>query len=348
MGTGFSRELRTGGGKAYWSIPGDAASVLELVRDWLRAQHRTKAPLIVVGQSYGGLRASVMAPQMRDLNVVAMVLVSPATHLAVGAGSARSDESYIADLPTMAAAAWFHGKASHGARDVQSVFEDARQFAETDFAAALRRGSELPAAERSAIAAKVSTLIGLPTAMIDAAQLRVDSQVFIDSLLADEGKVLGRLDARVAAPKPAVPLNADRPAAANDPSLGLGKSNVIKSDYATKYFRDEIGVKTTRDYFGVTLDVNFNWDWRGSEQVDVASNLATLLAAKPGAKLLVISGYYDLATPMLGVRHAMLAGQLPMQRVELLSLPGSHSPYDDAEGLRTVAQKIRALAAPSR
>jgi ABC-type nitrate/sulfonate/bicarbonate transport system substrate-binding protein len=68
------------------------------------------------------------------------------------------------------------------------------------------------------------------------------------------------------------------------------------------------------------------------------------LQARPRARLLVIGGYFDLATPLLGVRHALAHADLPADRVELLALPGSHSPYDDPASLERVAALLRGLA----
>lgn len=353
VGTGFSRELREGGGRAYWSTYGDPGSVLELIRGWLHDNGRSESPLIVTGQSYGGLRAAVMARDMADLNVAAMVLVSPATDTTGSTGSPSNDNPFVFSLPTMAVAAWHHGKAARDGRDIAQVWESARAFAQGEYLLALHQGALLPAAERKRIAGRVAELIGLPAATVEAADLRVDTQLFLETLLADQAKVVGRLDTRIAAPKPAKPVNPARPAAANDPSLGLGRSNVIKSDYATKYFREELGVVTTRDYYGVTLDVNFNWDWSGALPsagpgarfwFNATPNLAGLLAAKPKARLFVVGGYYDLATPLLGVRHAMTHAGLPMDRVEMLALPGSHSPFDDPDSLLVMAAKLRELA----
>jgi carboxypeptidase C (cathepsin A) len=353
VGTGFSRELRAGGGKPYWSTTGDPASVLALLRDWLRDNGRESAPLIVVGQSYGGTRAALMARDMGDLEVTALVLVSPALDYSAGASAPGNDNPYVFSLPTMAVAAWHHGKVARDGRDVAQVWEAAREFAQGDYLRALAPGSALPQAEKERVAARVAALLALPVADVLAANLRVDSQAFLESLLAADGRVVGRLDTRVTAPKPATPLNADRPAAANDPSLGLGRSNVIRSPVVARYFRDELGLRTTRDYFGVTLDVNFNWDWSAALTGDAGSprywftttpNLVTLLRAKPRARLLVIGGYFDLATPLLGVRHALAHADLPADRVELLALPGSHSPYDDPASLERVATTLRGLA----
>jgi carboxypeptidase C (cathepsin A) len=284
---------------------------------------------------------------------VAMALISPATDYTGATAAASNDTAYVFALPTMAVAAWHHGKVEGRGRDVVQVFEAARAFAQGEYLLALHQGALLPAAERDRIVARVAELTGLSAAKVEAANLRLDTQDFLELLLAEEGKVVGRLDTRVAAARAVAPLNADRPPAANDPSLGLGKSNVVKSAIAARYFREELGLRTDREYYGVTLDVNFNWDWSGALPsrgigarywFDATPNLARLLSVKPRARLLVVSGYFDRATPLLAVRHAMSHAGLPMERVELLALPGSHSPYDDPESLRLLARRLRELA----
>jgi carboxypeptidase C (cathepsin A) len=294
-----------------------------------------------------------MAQDMTDLNVVAMVLISPATDYTGSAAARSNDNPYVFSLPAMAVAAWHHGKVDAGGRGLVQVFESARAFAQGEYLVALHQGALLPVAERTRMAARVAEFIGLSAATVEAADLRVDTQDFLELLLADAGKVVGRLDTRVAAVRATVPPSVDRPPAANDPALGLGKSNVVKSGIAARYFREELGLRTDRDYYGVTLDVNFKWDWSGAlpsqgvgarHWFDATPKLAQLLAAKPRARLLVVSGYFDLATPLLAVRHAMSHAGLPPEQVEWLALPGSHSPYDDPDSLGVLAGRLRALA----
>jgi hypothetical protein len=49
--------------------------------------------------------------------------------------------------------------------------------------------------------------------------------------------------------------------------------------------------------------------------------------------------------PLLSVQHALSHAGLPQDRVELLALPGSHSPYDDPDNLAQVATRLRELGA---
>jgi carboxypeptidase C (cathepsin A) len=329
VGTGFSRPLKPGGGAAYWSVGGDAQAVLGLVREWLRTNRRTASPLFLVGESYGGYRLATMAKAMRDLNVAGLVLISPALDFGTSA-----DQGAIDSLPTMAVAAWQHRRRRDG-RSVEQVWEEARRFAQSEYAVALQQGSAIAPAERARIAARLAALTGMSQSVVEQANLRIDSQLFLESLV--PGQVVGRLDVRVSAPKPDKPLNANRPAAANDPALGLGKTNVILSQPIGDYLRSELKVPTTRDYYSLSLDVNFSWSWKRSDDRpgagwNTATNIAELMRAKPDLRLLLLGGYYDLTVPLLSPRYVVTHSGIPLGRTKMVALPAGHSVFE-GEGL---------------
>lgn len=350
VGTGFSRELKKGGGAAYWSLSGDPQAALSYIRKWLGERSRQASPVFVAGESFGGMRLALMAKDIDDLNVAGFILLSPVTDMSANASAQGNDLPYIFAFPSMAVAAWTHGKAGDSDGNVENVWEAARAFAQSDYAVALQQGDLLAAKERVKIAKRMSQFLALDEKTIEGADLRIGTQTFLESLLADENKLVGRLDTRIAAPKREKPINPDRPAAANDPALGLGKSNVIKSEFLADYFRDELNVETDREYYSLTLDVNFNFDWSSGETVGPAGarfylnatpNIASLMEKKPAMRVLLVSGYYDLATPVLGQRYALTHGGLPMDRVDMIALPASHSPFDDDRSRMRLSGRIK-------
>ncbi len=343
VGTGFSRVLPGGSGLAYWSVPGDAAAVLGVMRGWLRDNHRLQSPVFIAGESYGGARAARIAFDAKDLNVAGIILISPslkATH----EENATSDADFVSALPTMAVAAMQNGKIPR--RGVDALFEEARQFAVGDYATALAKGAALDAASRTTIAARMSSLIGLPTDMILAANLRIDGEAFRAALRKPEGLVVGRLDTRVAvAPLGNVPEK--RPSAANDPALGLGGSNVIKSELIARYLRSELQVPSSRDYVSLTLDVNFKWNWSASRtdpgSASLAGNIAALMRQKPKMQLLMIVGYYDLAVPLLEPASALSRAGVPADRFETVALEEGHSVFESDAARARLRPKLEAF-----
>ena len=349
VGTGFSRVLPDGDGAPYWSPRGDAAAVLLLIRNWLRDNARTGSPLFIAGESYGGFRLATMIRDAADLNLRGLLMISPATSMAGQAGAAPDDNRYVFAVPTMAAAAWHHEKIDRRGRTVEQFNDEASRFAESDYLAALHQGSALPDDERRRVAQRLADYIGLTPDAILAADLRVSDDLFVESLLRDSNQLVGRLDTRVAAPvRP--PARQDRPAAANDPSLGLGATNVILAPAITRYMADELGVRPGRDYVSLTLDVNFRWNWLEPAEDRVRlynplRNVSDAMANRPGLRLMVAGGLYDLAVPVAGARYAVRHAGLPLERVHFLALPAGHSPFDEAPVRNRFANEVRAFVA---
>ncbi|MFO1465931.1 MAG: hypothetical protein U1F35_05755 [Steroidobacteraceae bacterium] len=346
VGTGFSRELHPGGGAAYWSVSGDAASVEQLIRQWLDSHHRGHSPVYIVGESYGGFRAAVLARNIGDLNIGGVILISPG--LDFSSISEGSDLLSMFELPSMAVAALAHGKVDARGRTAGEVYEEARSFAQGQLLPALAPGAELDPGVRDRLAERMSQLIGIPAKTLIDARLRLPSQDFLEQLV--PGYVVGRIDTRAQAPKPDGPLIPGRDKAADDPALAMGASNIKKSAWAAAYLRDEVGVQADIDYISLTLDVNFKWNWNsGSPRVEdnvglnPAANLATLVKRAKGSRLLLISGLYDLATPALYQRYAIMHAGIPLDRIEIQTLAAGHTVYEDEDARPLVAARIRSF-----
>jgi carboxypeptidase C (cathepsin A) len=350
VGTGFSRELSPGGGKGYWSPLGDAAAVETLIRAWLADHQRASSPVYIIGESYGGFRAAQLARNIGDLAVAGIILISPATDLSAASGEG-SDLPFVFELPALAVAAVTHGRVEPRGRTVGQVWEEARAFAQGDYLVALQLGGALPDSERERMAARVSALVGLPASTIAAANLRVSSQDFLEQLV--PGRIVGRLDTRVTAAKPEKQLVPGRPKAADDPALGLGTSNRINSPAVRDYLRNEVGVRTEADYISLTLDVNFAWNWNsGSSKFEdnlgfnATPHLAALMRKRPAVRLMVLGGYYDLATPLLGPRHAIAHAGIPLERTEFHALAQGHTVSETDAGRREASALLHRFVWP--
>ena len=342
-GTGFSRLLEAGEGAKLFAPVADAAAVTQLIRDWLKGNGRTTSPIFIGGESYGGFRLATMMRHAADLNVKGLLLISPATSLESQAGAETGDNFYVFRLPTMAVAAWYHGLVDRKGRSAEQVYDDAAAFAERDYLVALHQGSALPAAEKRRIAERMAGFIGLPVQTILDGDLRINEDYFVENLLKDKHLLLGRLDTRVTAP---AVVRTDRPAALNDPSLGLGASNVIRSPAITRYMADELNVRPGRDYVSLSIDVNFSWNW--SELTDnrilyfnPLPNIASAMASNPAVRLMVVGGLYDLVVPIAGPRYAVRHAKIPLDRVRFLAVPAGHSAFEPPETRAKFTAPIR-------
>jgi carboxypeptidase C (cathepsin A) len=75
--------------------------------------------------------------------------------------SPGDDRSYIFYLPTYAATAWYYKLLKNRPDDVGAFISSAREFAATEYADALMKGTKLTDAERTAIAGKLAGFTGL-------------------------------------------------------------------------------------------------------------------------------------------------------------------------------------------
>ncbi|MFJ7215040.1 alpha/beta fold hydrolase [Amycolatopsis sp. NPDC098790] len=350
VGTGFSRTLRDGGEQPYLSVHGDAKAVERFIRHWLAENDRGDSPVYLVGESFGGFRLATLCATIADLPVHGLVFLSTMLDASAMSSTPGNDLPHVFELPAMAVAAWAHGRASLGATTAQAVFDEADEFARDDYLRALYRGSALPDADRDRVAARVAELIGLPVEQVLAADLRVDSEDFLRTLLADRALVTGRLDTRISGPVPTPPPG-DRPAAADDPALGIGRANVRHSAELAAYLRDVAGVTTEAPYVSLSLELNFRFDWRPEHPrpafyTNATVHVGQLLRQRPEARVLVLGGYFDLATPIAGARHAITHAGVPPERVDVVRLACGHSLTGPA--LHTAATAVRAFLSPRK
>src|SRR5438132_1665779 len=88
VGTGFShgRGKDDNPDKPFWNVKSDLDSLGAVLRRWLTRHERWSAPVFLVGESYGGLRAAALAHSLEHdvgISVSGLVLISPALDIAV-------------------------------------------------------------------------------------------------------------------------------------------------------------------------------------------------------------------------------------------------------------------------
>jgi carboxypeptidase C (cathepsin A) len=260
-------------------------------------------------------------------------------------GGIEYDQSFVVNLPSLAAAAFAQKKINARGKSVQQIYEEARIFAQTEYVSALQQGAALPAATRDRVASHLSYLIGLPASVIAEANLRVQSQDFLDALVPNY--VVSRLDSRLKGPK--VPATTGRIRAADDPALHLNKANIRTNAWVADYLRKDVGVKTDQEYVSLNLDVNSAWDWNSGSSslednivgIDPAPNIGTFMRGHPKTQLLLVSGYYDVAVPALAQSYVLSHAGIPLKRTKIALFPSGHEVYEDPESRKDVEKEVR-------
>jgi carboxypeptidase C (cathepsin A) len=300
VGTGFSRGegKEDNPDKPFWNVGGDLDSLGAVVRRWLDRHDRWGAPVFLVGESYGGLRAAALAHRLaQDVGVAVsgLVLVSPALDVAALRPDISNELAPAFELPSEAAsAAVFSGKSPGEAGAA------AERFALSDYLVELTGLSGIPM-PRDPFIARVAAVTGLPEWVVRRERGRVSGQDFVHELRRDQGEILSVYDATVARPTGANPWE-DR---AGDPILGPAVAAFTTA--FENYAANELGYRTELPYRVLDGEVSRQWNWDGARGGErglglALTSLQQTLLARPATKLLIVNGRYDLVTPYLGSR----------------------------------------------
>ncbi|SLK02712.1 S10 family serine carboxypeptidase-like protein [Novosphingobium mathurense] len=204
-GTGFSTRPEGSAFTPYMSVEGDAAAAADLVRQWLESHGRRGAPIYLLGESYGTIRAVGMLDALDKLglsaNMRGIVLLGQALNMIETSQRPDNVVTYAVSLPTLAAIACYHGKLKSSCT-AETITAEAALFARNEYLPALYRGRDLPQADRARLAQRLEDLTGIPAAFYLANDLRISKERFRVELLRSEGQVTGRYDARYVARRP--------------------------------------------------------------------------------------------------------------------------------------------------
>jgi carboxypeptidase C (cathepsin A) len=349
VGTGFSRPFPGADTKAWYARSGDAKAVASAIQQWLKVNKREASPRFMAGESYGTTRAAMIlkeAPQLHFDGVALIALVGDAT---------GREMPYVAALPTMAAGAWYHNRVDRKGRTVQQAFDEALEFARTDYVAALIKGSSLPAAERRRVAERMSQLTSLPVELIESKDLRLSKNDFMFNLLKDQTLRTGLLDVRVTAP-----LEPGQEGAIDDPALGVmpkrapgaptdnkpfnpASLGAIPNPVLGRYLTENLKFKTAEPYYALNFIVNSAWDYEGGGDVNGAVGEA--MKADPKLRLFWAAGLYDLTTPAYAARYTLDQDGIPADRLTAIYFDGPHGVYEGDENLAKFNTALRAFVA---
>jgi carboxypeptidase C (cathepsin A) len=311
IGTGFSRPIGKAEGKDFWGVDQDVTSVSNFIVQYLSQYGRWASPKFVLGESYGGMRTGGVSFTLLTRHNVALngvILVSP--YLDVGSGFAglRVDEPYVNFLPTFASTAWYHNALANRPAELQPFLREVEAFAQDVYAPVLFKGRRASAAERQKVLDGLARYTGLSADYWNKADLRMDEAHFLQELLRDKGKVVGRVDSRYSGGT----INALSESMKYDPySTAIAPAIVATFN---DYYRQELKVESDRQYVLSGGDVGQAWDDRHAQPdlggykspiANTAVDLAQAMTMNPKMKVLVQQGYFDLAVPYRTVEYVI-------------------------------------------
>ncbi|OYU96686.1 MAG: peptidase S10 [Burkholderiales bacterium PBB5] len=349
--TGWSVTASEAARKQMLGVDGDVDALAEVVRGWLAANGRFGAPLYLAGESYGTTRGAALADKLLDqgLGLDGVILVSCAMDLQSLVFTPRNDLPCALFVPAFAAVAQYHGrlKGALGASP-QAACAAAEAFVADDYLGALHAGARLDGRARGRIERRLAELTGLPLAVVQEKNLRISDQCFFFELLREQGRIVGRLDARATGP-----MAAHRTRQWEfDPGM---EALVIPYNTAALAYFAELGLPVAERYETISGAVNSAWNWQrksaqaGGEAVmgfcSTSNDLSRALRRQPHLKLLVASGRYDLGTPYSASDWSLAQLDAPAEVLARIT----HHCYDAGHMMYTrsadLAQLQRDLAA---
>jgi carboxypeptidase C (cathepsin A) len=303
MATGYSRAATAELTKKFLGVKGDVQAFGEFIRLYLSRYDRWSSPLFLLGESYGTTRAAGLAGYLADHGIAfnGVTLLSMAVDFQTLEWNKSNDLPYELLVPTFNMIAGYHHKLSaDSTQDVARLRDEVVRWSENDYALALAKGDALTPDEHRKTVDQLSRYIGLRPEVIEAHDLRIDVPTFTKELLLDQKLISGRLDGRFTSPNPGDDHFYDPTSAAILPPYTSAFNN---------YLRTELNYKSDMPYrvFAYDQPGFQSWEWGNAVEgfPSTAGGLRSAMIKNPYMKILVMEGYYDLATPFAAANRTM-------------------------------------------
>lgn len=304
VGTGFSRPAEGEKAEQFFGVQEDIQWVADFIRLYITAYGRWPSPKFLAGESYGTTRAAGLSEYLIDRHGIALngiVLISTILDFQTLSASDNNDLPYPLYLPSYTAIAWYHKRLPVDLQaDLKATLKEVEDWSLTTYSIALARGAALPNEQRETVVARLARYTGLPADLIDRYNLRIPPGVFRKYLLASGHEVIGRFDSRLRG------FDAERKSNSADYDPGLAEYLAIYGSTFNDYVRRTLKYENLLPYEVLSGRVH---PWKmaepGQGYLNVADNLRSAIIKNPHLKVLVASGYFDLATPYYATTYTL-------------------------------------------
>jgi carboxypeptidase C (cathepsin A) len=303
MATGYSRAANAELTKKFLGVKGDVQAFGEFIRLYLSRYERWDSPLFLLGESYGTTRAAGIAGYLADhgISFNGVTLLSMALDFQTLEWNKSNDLPYYLLVPTFNMIAGYHHKlAADLTQDVAKTRDEVVRWSMNDYALALGKGDALTPEEHRKIVEQLARYTGLRPEVVEAHNMRIDVPTFTHELLLDQKLISGRLDGRFTSPDPDHERFYDPASAAILPPYTSAFNH---------YLRTELNYKSDMPYKVFAWDeASFQkWEWGNAVEgfPSTASGLRSAMIKNPYMKILVMEGFYDLATPFVAANWTM-------------------------------------------
>lgn len=295
VSTGYSRPAPGENPAQFHGIIEDANYFSDFIYQYITRNSRWDSPKYLIGESYGTTRSAELAgvlQQRHQIYLNGIVLLSSVAFSNWGA-----DERSAFFLPTYITTAWYHHLLPPDlqSKSIEEIAQMARQFAHGEYANALEQGDGIAPADYRKVVTDMARLTGLSPKYIEQSNLRVSSFRWFKELERDKRRTVGRLDSRFE--------GMDVDAAGERNEYDASEASYEGAYVATFHDYVRRDLKWNSDnYYTVTANVR-PWDQTGDTLV--AEVLRSAITQQTHLKVMVLCGYYDVATPFNGIEHTV-------------------------------------------
>lgn len=342
IGTGYSQVIGKGKVEDFWGIDTDLDALAQFIQLWLSKNDRWESAKFFLGESYGGTRAALLpnaamgspltTGYMRGIALNGVIVLSNGLGFPIGGDGIGPHWLAATALPSQAATAWYHNKIERRGRSLPAFYEEATQFAFSQYVDALRKEADksLPAAERAAVVDKIIEFTGVPASAL-AAKLSLSQEEFAKTVLADRGLEVGVYDSRYTYPQAGG--NSDPTA---DDAL-LSRTFPVTTGAFLALERDKLKVQMHRPFAAIMWrDLLAKWNFNRKEWTTYPAfkgnngqELALAMHRNDNLHVLIGCGYYDLLTSPAQARYVVESTGMPKDRAIVRGYVGGHEPYVD-------------------
>jgi carboxypeptidase C (cathepsin A) len=295
ISTGFSRPAPGEASNQFHGIIADANWFADFIYQYITRNERWASPKFLIGESYGTTRSAELAGVLQERHQVYLSGIVLLSSVAFSNWGADNRSEFF--LPTYVTTAWYHHllPAELQNQSIEQVAQQAREFAHGEYAAALEKGDALSAAEHQRVVADLARFTGLTPKYIEQTNLRISPFRWFKELERDKRRTIGRLDSRFEG----MDADAAGERVEYDPSEASYEGAFVATFH--DYVRREL--KWDSDaYYTVSANVR-PWDQTGN--TEVAEVLRAAMTQQTYLKVLVLCGYYDVATPFNGIENTV-------------------------------------------
>jgi carboxypeptidase C (cathepsin A) len=341
MGTGYSHAVGKSQPKDFYGIDEDVAAFGQFISTYINRNDRWNSPKFLIGESYGTFRSAALGNYLQNfynMHLNGICLISSVLDLSSIEFGPGDDRVYIYYLPSYAAVAWYHKVLKDRPADLPAFVEEARKYAEGEYATALFKGASLAPAEKEAVAKKLSYFTGLSEDYLMKANLRVTLGQYNAELQRSRGMITGRIDARFSGYARDL-LAENSQGDPEGPAVGGAFTALLN-----QYNHDELKFGEDKVYHNTSGGPG-GWNWTRRPQgfggggggfpgaPNVEPDLVQAMITNPKLIVEVENGYYDFATPFFAMEFTVnhLYG-LPadlQKNIKMDYYPAGHMMYLD-------------------